>query len=131
MRRWARRWWIGGWTWMLLAGCATAPASQRDPLPCPVVLVENRTFENVVVYLESPRRRLGFVRGFATESLEVCGLLAAPAFQVRALGGRFEYGIRGEDSWMHPGDSYTLVVGPTYGLSYLIGSRFRPAVGTP
>lgn len=119
-RRWARKWWIRVWTWILLAGCATAPASRRDPLPCPVVLVENQTLENVVVYLESPRRRLGIVEGFASESLEVCGVLAAPAFEVHAVGARFDHVIRGHGSWMYPGDSYTLVVGPTHGLSYLI-----------
>ncbi len=103
---------------LLLAGCASAPRTAPDRIRvCPVVRVDNRAFEDVVVHTVSPRRRLGLVTGFTRHRFTVCQPRnVAAAVHVHAVGNAFDGVLRANSSeQMYDGQRYDVVITPRGG----------------
>lgn len=105
---------------LVLAAACAAPGA-RSAKPCPVVAVDNRGFEDVVVYHEPLGRRLGMVGGLTQRALRDCALAGeAPRFYVRAIGGAWGFRLEGTHR-MERGTAVLLVIESSEHLSYVTG----------
>lgn len=128
----------GGWTWswiswavalMLLMGCGHAGPqthrwSERPGEECPVIEVENRAFEDIVVRFPPRSERLGIVTGNTTEEFQSCGWLGLRSrFTFDAIGDRFSYPLEGSHSFQL-GDRLLFVIQNNGRLSYVVGDGY-------
>ena len=110
----------------MLAGCASPGLPTTE---CATVTVHSQVFEDVVVYLEAPPRRLGLVRGHGSTVFRVCHSQAQTTFRVRAVGGRFDEVLRGSHIRIVPGDDLEVIIAPVPGMSRVIGTAVGAVLG--
>jgi len=106
-----------------MSACVSTRGWDGGEYDCPVLVVDNQHFSDVVLTLESPRRRIGMAGGLRETSFRVCRPRDARAvIEARAIGGAFHITLRSAaGSRMLEGSTWSAVITPTTRGSFLIG----------
>jgi hypothetical protein len=101
---------------LALAGCRRTPRAPEAPAPATTIRVENRSFDNVVVYAlrSSQRMRLGQVNANATATLRIPSYIMNGTTPLRFLADPI--GARrtpiSQEIVVNPGDEVYLLIPP-------------------
>lgn len=111
-----------------LYACVTPSTRQIDLNPraedCPVLVIENRNFADVVVSLAEPRHRLAFAPGLAVTIVQFCRPVRPRArVLLHAVGGSFDGSLENSGgAYFERGGVYELNIAPDPRTSFLIGA---------